>query len=164
LHVPSVPETKGIINDDTLRQMKPGAVLINTARGDLVREEALAQALEAGRLGGAGLDVYLEEAAVDPRLRAAPGTVLLPHLGCAPAARAPRSPRRCAVHCPPSTAPSSMPCAKQRSASTRSSPSWGVGGWPPCTSPTISPSTARWRSRCWRRPCCSWGRAWSSAL
>src|SRR5438034_11395904 len=56
LHVPSVPETKGIINDDTLRQMKPGAVLINTARGDLVREEALAQALEAGRLGGAGLD------------------------------------------------------------------------------------------------------------
>src|SRR5207244_5887393 len=56
-----------------------------------------------------------------------------------------------------------MPCAKQRSASTRSSPSWGVGVWPPCTSPTISPSTARWRSRCWRRPCCSWGRAWSSA-
>jgi glyoxylate reductase len=83
LHVPSVPETKGIINDDTLRQMKPGAVLINTARGDLVREEALAQALEAGRLGGAGLDVYLEEPAVHPRLRAAPRTVLLPHIGSA---------------------------------------------------------------------------------
>src|SRR5207302_1008452 len=71
------------INDDTLRQMKPGAVLINTARGDLVREEALAQALEAGRLGGAGLDVYLEEPAVHPRLRAAPRTVLLPHIGSA---------------------------------------------------------------------------------
>src|SRR6266480_1101156 len=83
LHVPSVPETKGIINDDTLRQMKPGAVLINTARGDLVREEALAQVLEAGRLGGAGLDVYLEEPAVHPRLRAAPRTVLLPHIGSA---------------------------------------------------------------------------------
>src|SRR5204863_9337182 len=83
LPVPSVPETKGIINDDTLRQMKPGAVLINTARGDLVREEALAQALEAGRLGGAGLDVYLEEPAVHPRLRAAPRTVLLPHIGSA---------------------------------------------------------------------------------
>src|SRR2546425_12185208 len=83
LHVPSVPETKGIINDDTLRQMKPGAVLINTARGDLVREEALAQALEAGRLGGAGLDVYLEEPAVHPPLRAAPRTGLLPHIGSA---------------------------------------------------------------------------------
>jgi len=83
LHAPSVPATKGIINADTLRQMKPGAILINTARGDLVREEALAQALEEGRLGGAGLDVYLEEPAVHPRLRAAPRTVLLPHIGSA---------------------------------------------------------------------------------
>ena len=83
LHVPSVPETNGIINVDTLRQMKPGAILINTARGDLVREEALAQALEEGRLGGAGLDVYLEEPAVNARLRAAPRTVLLPHIGSA---------------------------------------------------------------------------------
>src|SRR2546421_571632 len=83
LHAPSVPETKGIINADTLRQMKPGAVLINTARGDLVREESLAQALEEGRLGGAGLDVYLEEPAVHARLRAAPRTVLLPHIGSA---------------------------------------------------------------------------------
>ncbi len=83
LHAPSVPETKGIINADTLRQMKPGAILINTARGDLVREEALALALEEGRLGGAGLDVYLEEPAVHPRLRAAPRAVLLPHIGSA---------------------------------------------------------------------------------
>ena len=83
LHAPSVPETKGIINADTLRQMKPGAILINTARGDLVREEALAQALEEGRLGGAGLDVYLEEPAVHARLRAAPRAVLLPHIGSA---------------------------------------------------------------------------------
>lgn len=83
LHAPSVPETKGIINADTLRQMKPDAILINTARGDLVREEALAQALEEGRLGGAGLDVYLEEPAVHARLRAAPRAVLLPHIGSA---------------------------------------------------------------------------------
>ena len=83
LHVPSVPETKGIINADTLRQMKPAAILINTARGDLIREEALAQALEEGRLGGAGLDVYVEEPAVHPRLRAAPRVVLLPHIGSA---------------------------------------------------------------------------------
>jgi len=83
LHAPSVPETKGIINADTLRQMKPSAILINTARGDLVREEALALALEEGRLGGAGLDVYLEEPAVHARLRAAPRAVLLPHIGSA---------------------------------------------------------------------------------
>ncbi len=57
LHVPAVPETEGIINSDTLRQMKPTAILVNTARGDLVREEALALALEEGRLGAAGLDV-----------------------------------------------------------------------------------------------------------
>ncbi len=83
LHVPAVPETEGIINADTLRQMKPRAILINTARGDLIREEALAIALEEGRLGAAGLDVYLEEPAIHPRLVAAPRTVLLPHIGSA---------------------------------------------------------------------------------
>ena len=83
LHVPSSPETKGIINAETLGRMKPGAILINTSRGDLVREEALAQSLEAGQLGAAGLDVYTEEPSIHPRLRAAPRTVLLPHIGSA---------------------------------------------------------------------------------
>jgi glyoxylate reductase len=83
LHVPAVPETAGIINADTLARMKPGAILINTARGALIREEALAAALEQGRLGAAGLDVYREEPVIHPRLAAAPRTVLLPHLGSA---------------------------------------------------------------------------------
>jgi len=83
LHVPSSPETKGMINSDTLARMKPGAILVNTARGDLVREEALAIALEDGRLGAAGLDVYADEPAILPRLLAAPRTVLLPHVGSA---------------------------------------------------------------------------------
>jgi glyoxylate reductase len=83
LHLPTTPETKGIINAETLRQLKPGAILINSARGDLIREEALALALEEGRLGAAGLDVYAEEPGVHPRLRAAPHTVLLPHIGSA---------------------------------------------------------------------------------
>ena len=83
LHAPSTPETKGLVNRETLAQMKPGAVLINTARGDLIREEALAIALEQGRLGAAGLDVYADEPAIHARLRAAPRTVLLPHIGSA---------------------------------------------------------------------------------
>jgi len=83
LHTPSTPETKGMINAETLARMRPGAILINTARGDLVREAALAVALEEGRLGAAGLDVYADEPAIHPRLRAAPRTVLLPHIGSA---------------------------------------------------------------------------------
>ena len=83
LHAPATPDTKGVINRDTLARMKPGAIVINTARGDLVREEALAAALENGALGAAGLDVYAEEPAMHPRLRAAPRTVLLPHIGSA---------------------------------------------------------------------------------
>ena len=83
LHVPAVPETKGIINSDTLRQMKPTAILVNTARGDLIREEALALALEEGRLGAAGLDVYADEPHIHPRLVAAPRIVLMPHIGSA---------------------------------------------------------------------------------
>src|SRR2546422_5606110 len=83
LHVPSTPETKGMINSETLARMKRGAILINTARGDLVREEALATALELGHLGAAGLDVYADEPNIHPRLLAAPRTVLLPHVGSA---------------------------------------------------------------------------------
>ena len=83
LHVPAVPETEGIINSDTLGQMKPTGIVVNTARGDLIREEALALALEQGRLGAAGLDVYADEPHVHPRLIAAPRTVLVPHIGSA---------------------------------------------------------------------------------
>ena len=83
LHAPSTPETKGIVNSETLGRMKPGAILVNTARGDLVREEALANALEDGQLGAAGLDVYADEPAIHTRLRAAPRAVLLPHIGSA---------------------------------------------------------------------------------
>lgn len=83
LHVPKTPETQGMINADALAAMKAGAILINTSRGDLVREEAVAVALEEGRLGAAGLDVFTEEPDIHPRLRAAPRTVLLPHIGSA---------------------------------------------------------------------------------
>ena len=63
--------------------MSPSRTLVNTTRGPVVDEEALADALHAGRLHSAGLDVYEREPAVHPRLLAAPHTVLLPHIGSA---------------------------------------------------------------------------------
>jgi glyoxylate reductase len=83
LHVPAVPELKGVVSMENLARMKTGAILINTSRGDLVREAALAAALEEGRLGAVGLDVYADEPAIHPRLLAAPRAILLPHIGSA---------------------------------------------------------------------------------
>lgn len=83
LHVPLTPATHGMIGADRLACMKPTAVLVNTARGAVLDEDALADALEAGRLFGAGLDVYDGEPAVNPRLLAAPHVVALPHIGSA---------------------------------------------------------------------------------
>jgi glyoxylate reductase len=83
LHVPLTDETRGLIDRRRIGLMGEGAVLINTARGPVVDEDALAQALEDGRLLAAGLDVYSAEPSVSPRLLAAPRTVLLPHVGSA---------------------------------------------------------------------------------
>jgi glyoxylate reductase len=83
LHAPAVPELRRVVDAARLATMRPGAILVNTARGDLVDEAAVAAALEAGTLGAAGLDVFAAEPRIDPRLLAAPRTVLLPHLGSA---------------------------------------------------------------------------------
>jgi glyoxylate reductase len=83
LHVPLNPSTRHLIGAAELLRMKPTAVLVNTARGPVVDEEALADALEAGTIFGAGLDVYDGEPSINPRLLAAPRTVLLPHIGSA---------------------------------------------------------------------------------
>jgi glyoxylate reductase len=83
LHVPLSHSTRHLLDATRLALMKPSAVLVNTARGPVVDEEALAVALEEGRLFAAGLDVYEREPDVHPRLLAAPRTVLLPHVGSA---------------------------------------------------------------------------------
>jgi len=83
VHVPLTPETRHLLDRRRLALMKPTAVLVNTSRGPVVDEEALAEALEEQRLFAAGLDVYEREPAVHPRLLAAPRTVLLPHIGSA---------------------------------------------------------------------------------
>ena len=83
LHVPLSDETRHLIGRAELTRMKPSAVLVNTARGPVVDEVALAEALETGTIFAAGLDVFEAEPVVHPRLLAAPHTVLLPHIGSA---------------------------------------------------------------------------------
>lgn len=83
LHVPLTSETHHLIDARRLALMKTDAVLVNTARGPVVDEEALAAALENGTIFAAGVDVFEREPAVHPRLLAAPRTVLLPHIGSA---------------------------------------------------------------------------------
>ncbi|MHB1584013.1 MAG: 2-hydroxyacid dehydrogenase [Acidimicrobiales bacterium] len=83
LHVPLTDDTRHLVGARELSLMKPSAVLVNTARGPVVDEEALADALGSGALYAAGLDVFDSEPAVNPRLLAAPRTVLLPHIGSA---------------------------------------------------------------------------------
>lgn len=83
LHVPLSDDTWHLIDARRLRLMKDDAVLVNTSRGPVVDEEALADALEQGQIFAAGLDVYEREPEVHPRLLAAPRTVLLPHIGSA---------------------------------------------------------------------------------
>lgn len=83
LHVPLTEATRHLIDRRRLALMKPTAVLVNTSRGPVVDEVALAAALEDGHLFAAGLDVYEREPDIDPRLLAAPRTVLLPHVGSA---------------------------------------------------------------------------------
>ena len=83
LHCPSSAETHHLIDERRLKLMKPDVYLVNTARGDLIDEEALIGALENDHIGGAGLDVYAHEPAVDPRLIALSNVSLLPHLGSA---------------------------------------------------------------------------------
>jgi glyoxylate reductase len=83
LHVPSTPQTRDLIGRRELSRMKVGAFLVNTARGDLVEEDALIGALESGRLGGVALDVFRREPRVPEALIRHPRAVVLPHLGSA---------------------------------------------------------------------------------
>ncbi|MGH7540441.1 MAG: hydroxyacid dehydrogenase, partial [Gemmatimonadota bacterium] len=86
LHVPLTEGTRGMIDAPAIRRMKDGALLVNAARGGLVDEAALAEALRSGKLGAAGLDVFAREPLPeDSPLRAAPNVVFTPHIGAATA-------------------------------------------------------------------------------
>jgi glyoxylate reductase len=83
LHCPLTPDTHHLLDAAALGRMKPGALLINTARGPVVDEAALVDALDRGHIGGAGLDVYEGEPAVHPGLLNRDDVLLMPHLGSA---------------------------------------------------------------------------------
>jgi phosphoglycerate dehydrogenase-like enzyme len=81
LNAPATAETRGLFDTAAFSKLKPGAVLVNTARGELVDEVALVAALKSGRLGGAGLDVFAQEPLpTDHPLLALPNVVLAPHV------------------------------------------------------------------------------------
>ncbi|HLB39585.1 MAG TPA: phosphoglycerate dehydrogenase [Actinomycetota bacterium] len=81
VHLPRTPETEGLLGDKELRMIKPGARLVNTARGGIVDEAALAKVLEDGHLGGAALDVFAVEPTTESPLFGLPNVVATPHLG-----------------------------------------------------------------------------------
>lgn len=83
IHVPLTQETRHLIGAHELMQMRRGAMLINTARGQIVNEPALVDALTTGEIAGAGLDVFEDEPRLHPQLASLPQVVLLPHLGSA---------------------------------------------------------------------------------
>ena len=85
VHVPMTRATRGLIGRDQLARMKPGAILLNVARGGVVDEAAVAAALRDGHLGGAGIDVFEQEPPTGSPLLNAPNTVLTPHLGASTA-------------------------------------------------------------------------------
>jgi glyoxylate reductase len=83
INCPHTVETHGLIDARRIALIKPDAYLINTARGEIIDENALIKALQTGGIGGAGLDVYTHEPDVDPRLLTLSNVVLLPHMGSA---------------------------------------------------------------------------------
>lgn len=85
LHCPLTDDTRGMMDARRFALMKPGSSIINTARGELIDQEALIAALKSGQLAGAGLDVYPEEPKVDRRLVQHPNVMTLPHIGSATA-------------------------------------------------------------------------------
>ena len=83
VNCPATPSTFHLMSARRLKLMKPDAVIVNTARGEVIDEAALASALQSGKLAGAGLDVFEREPAVNPDLVGLPNVILLPHMGSA---------------------------------------------------------------------------------
>jgi D-3-phosphoglycerate dehydrogenase len=85
IHLPKTPETKGLIDAEALKKTKPGVIIVNAARGGLIVEEDLADAIRSGHVGGAGIDVFVTEPTTESPLFDLPNVVVTPHLGASTA-------------------------------------------------------------------------------
>jgi glyoxylate reductase len=83
VHVPLLPETTHLLNDRTFALMKPNCIVVNTSRGPVVDEKALARALKSGKIASAGLDVFEREPEIEPALLELQNIVLAPHIASA---------------------------------------------------------------------------------
>jgi len=81
VHVPLKKETEGLVGEEMIRKLKKGAIIVNTARGKVIDEQAMIRALEDGHLGAVGLDVFPNEPEVNPRFFDFPNVTVLPHMG-----------------------------------------------------------------------------------
>ncbi|MBM7772757.1 D-3-phosphoglycerate dehydrogenase [Actinokineospora baliensis] len=81
VHLPKTPETKGLINAEALAKTKKGVLIVNAARGGLIDEQALVDAVRSGQVGGAGVDVFTKEPTTESVLFGVPGIIVTPHLG-----------------------------------------------------------------------------------
>ncbi|MFH1424067.1 MAG: hydroxyacid dehydrogenase [archaeon] len=81
IHVPKTPDTENSINKDSIAKMKDGVIIINTARGGIVNEADLAEALKSGKVGGAGIDVYSKEPPESNPFKGLENVIMTPHLG-----------------------------------------------------------------------------------
>jgi D-3-phosphoglycerate dehydrogenase len=85
IHLPKTPETKGLIDAEALKKTKQGVIIVNAARGGLIDEEALADSIRSGHVGGAGIDVFVTEPTTSSPLFELPNVVVTPHLGASTA-------------------------------------------------------------------------------
>ncbi len=85
IHLPKTPETKGLIGAEALKKVKQGVIIVNAARGGLIDEQALADAVSSGHVGGAGIDVFVTEPTTESPLFGLPNVVVTPHLGASTA-------------------------------------------------------------------------------
>jgi len=83
VHCPATPDTQDLLNAERVALLPDGAIVVNTARGSVVDEDALMTAVREGKLAAVGLDVFKNEPAIDPAFRDLPNSFLLPHLGSA---------------------------------------------------------------------------------
>ena len=176
IHTPKTPETIGLFGRDLLAKAKPGIRIVNTARGGIVDEEALAEAIRDGIVAGAGLDVFAKEPCTESPLFELPQVVVSPHLGASTEEAQDKAGVTIAEQVLLALAgdfvPYAVNVAAQRRLRRRARPSWD---WPSssaasssacttgCPTPSTSSTRASWRGRARASSPCRCSRASSAA-